>query len=217
MFSLICAWIYGWVNNREAGDLRRHRSHYDVTIMCSVCSNVYHQPAVRLEWRQLPQSPLPKPEHISTQRRNRRYNRWYVGTDMQFHPSLYLSMLGLNLIRVDERGPKSSLTACKMSMFSTTTWLTHPIDSSIWLKIFNLCFNELCCLMDGDKICNDYHILQIWINNIPFRYLPLNSTDAAGHPDFLLSCKRYLWNTQVFLSWNSQGSMTIASCNSFIR
>ena len=33
MFSLICAWINGWVNNREAGDLRRHRSHYDVTVM----------------------------------------------------------------------------------------------------------------------------------------------------------------------------------------
>ena len=25
MFSLSCAWINGWVNNSEAGDLRRHR------------------------------------------------------------------------------------------------------------------------------------------------------------------------------------------------
>ena len=33
MFSLICAWINGWVNNGEAGDLRRHRAHYDVTLM----------------------------------------------------------------------------------------------------------------------------------------------------------------------------------------
>ena len=43
MFSLICAWIngwvnnreagYSWVNNREAGDLRRHRAHYYVTVM----------------------------------------------------------------------------------------------------------------------------------------------------------------------------------------
>ena len=32
MFSLICA----WANNREAGDLRRHHAHYDVTVMCSV-------------------------------------------------------------------------------------------------------------------------------------------------------------------------------------
>ena len=30
MFSLIYAWINGWVNNGDAGDLRRHRVHYDV-------------------------------------------------------------------------------------------------------------------------------------------------------------------------------------------
>ena len=33
MFSLICAWINDWVNNRETGDLRRHRVHYDVIVM----------------------------------------------------------------------------------------------------------------------------------------------------------------------------------------
>ena len=32
VFSLICTWINCWVNNREAGDLRRHRAHYDVTV-----------------------------------------------------------------------------------------------------------------------------------------------------------------------------------------
>ena len=33
MFSLIYVWINGWVNNREAGDLRPHRAHYDVIVM----------------------------------------------------------------------------------------------------------------------------------------------------------------------------------------
>ena len=32
-FSLICVWINSWVNNREAGDLRRYRAHYDVIVM----------------------------------------------------------------------------------------------------------------------------------------------------------------------------------------
>ena len=36
MFSSICAWLYGWVNNHKAGDLKRHRAHYDVTIMNKV-------------------------------------------------------------------------------------------------------------------------------------------------------------------------------------
>ena len=33
LFSLICTWINGWVNNHKAGDLRRHSAHYSVTVM----------------------------------------------------------------------------------------------------------------------------------------------------------------------------------------
>ena len=33
MFSFRCVWINDWVNNREAGDLRRHRGHHDVNVM----------------------------------------------------------------------------------------------------------------------------------------------------------------------------------------
>ena len=33
MFTLICTRINGWVNNREAGDLRHYRTHYDVIVM----------------------------------------------------------------------------------------------------------------------------------------------------------------------------------------
>ena len=36
MFPLICTRINGWVNNGEAYDLWRHRSHYDVTAMIQV-------------------------------------------------------------------------------------------------------------------------------------------------------------------------------------
>ena len=30
---LICAWTNSWVNNQDAGDLRRHRTHHDVIVM----------------------------------------------------------------------------------------------------------------------------------------------------------------------------------------
>ena len=33
MFTLICARTNDWANNRNAGDLRRHRAHHDVTVM----------------------------------------------------------------------------------------------------------------------------------------------------------------------------------------
>ena len=36
--TLACAWIYSWANNREDGDLRRHRAHYDVNVMYKLLS-----------------------------------------------------------------------------------------------------------------------------------------------------------------------------------
>ena len=35
IFSLICAWTNGCANSRDAGDLRRHCAHYEVTVMGS--------------------------------------------------------------------------------------------------------------------------------------------------------------------------------------
>ena len=36
MFTFIYAWISGWVNNRDASDLRRRRTHYDIIVMVSL-------------------------------------------------------------------------------------------------------------------------------------------------------------------------------------
>ena len=33
IFSFMCVWINGWVNNRKAGDLRCCHAHYDVSVM----------------------------------------------------------------------------------------------------------------------------------------------------------------------------------------
>ena len=40
MFSLICAWINRWVNNGEAGDFRRYRTHCDVIVMSTMFSTM---------------------------------------------------------------------------------------------------------------------------------------------------------------------------------
>ena len=48
----ICACINGWVvNNRKAGDLRRHHAHYDVTVMsmgklANICLGVVYHDAI---------------------------------------------------------------------------------------------------------------------------------------------------------------------------
>ena len=45
--ALICTWIKGWVNNREAVGLRRRRAHYDVTVMVNPS-------AARSWWAEVP-------------------------------------------------------------------------------------------------------------------------------------------------------------------
>ena len=40
VFSLICTRINGWVNNGEAGDLRRYRAHCDVIVMIGIKANL---------------------------------------------------------------------------------------------------------------------------------------------------------------------------------
>ena len=49
MYSLICDWINSWVNNHEGGDLRRHRVHYDVILMCSLCQFYWQTVIVRCQ------------------------------------------------------------------------------------------------------------------------------------------------------------------------
>ena len=55
MFSLICIWTNGWVNNCHADELRLHRAHYDVIVMvrlpdykCCEIDDIIHE--CRLGW-----------------------------------------------------------------------------------------------------------------------------------------------------------------------
>ena len=42
VFFDLCLKKNGWVNNREAGDLRRHRAYYDVIVMNMMFHAVLH-------------------------------------------------------------------------------------------------------------------------------------------------------------------------------
>ena len=49
MFSLICVWINGCVNNRKAGDLRRYCAHYDVIVMWQVSPHLICDDTCRIK------------------------------------------------------------------------------------------------------------------------------------------------------------------------
>ena len=76
MFTLICARINGWVNNRETGDLRRYRGHYDVTVM--KCDSDESRCTIGLVFFGLPS-------------RNHHYlPRWSCIISLNGKPSMYL-------------------------------------------------------------------------------------------------------------------------------
>ena len=49
MFSLFCAWTNSWANNENTCDLRRHRAHYDVTLMLKTI-DITQQTCVQIYW-----------------------------------------------------------------------------------------------------------------------------------------------------------------------
>ena len=75
MFSLICTRINGWVNNGEAGDLKRHRVHYVVTVMIPIeisLKFVFNGPINNIlamvqimAWRRPGDKPLSEPRMVS--------------------------------------------------------------------------------------------------------------------------------------------------------
>ena len=50
ILSLICAWTNSWANNRDAGDLRRHRTQYDVTVMITEITENSSSLRLRMSW-----------------------------------------------------------------------------------------------------------------------------------------------------------------------
>ena len=53
VFSLICVWINDWLNNHEAGDLRRYRAHYDVIAMCACHCSFHRKQTILSLWSRL--------------------------------------------------------------------------------------------------------------------------------------------------------------------
>ena len=79
MFSWLCAWINGWVNNDEAGDLRRHRAHYGVIVMLKP-NRTYVNTYVRCSWYLLRKCYVMN----LFQKRNDGYPRYKI-TDNELH------------------------------------------------------------------------------------------------------------------------------------
>ena len=90
MVSLICAWTNGCANNQDAGDLLRHRAHYDVTLMMLAWRNSVNFSLKRVSktpkkmWYWLPISapfndlPLIHPKVLALSKHNFLLKQWAI-------------------------------------------------------------------------------------------------------------------------------------------
>ena len=100
MFSLICVWINGWVNNREAGDLRCYRAHHDVIVIrcegASVCTCAHMlinmQVILKLPYSNMYIYTDPFRIHIRTALSTYKTNNQTINTYVYTHILIHISM-----------------------------------------------------------------------------------------------------------------------------
>ena len=88
MFSLICALINDWVNNREAGDFRRYRGHYDVRVMESLKYHIWSSHVIGVLFS--------TPHHATIDLTN-----WSNSNETQHGASVTLTMLDCNSVMAE--------------------------------------------------------------------------------------------------------------------
>ena len=65
MFCLICSWKNGWLNNRDVGDLRRHRVHYYIIVIKNLAFDLQWRERIQLRMkRELNNRALRKGTHV---------------------------------------------------------------------------------------------------------------------------------------------------------
>ena len=123
MFSLICVWINGWINNREAGDLRRHRAHYDVIVMANNVRCRCMDAVVRtMEFRHQCYYCL--------------YYHMSIGTITFINCTLYVSEIAKVWYTLTWRWPFDS--------DGISSW--KGLRSALWLKTLFIMLYKRCCI-----------------------------------------------------------------------
>ena len=119
MFSLICVWINGWANNREAGDLRRYHTHYDGTvILCDMDSGKLPNGMIFLSVKRI--WDLRSPDFVTKKSYRQEYMFWCLKIHIR---QLYLSQQVCHRVLLDDIFYPSC--ACLICIMITIIFLQH--------------------------------------------------------------------------------------------
>ena len=135
MFSLVCAWKNGWVNNRDAGDLRRHRAHYDVTVMIGLTGNMQIIQLSRWWW-----SSLSAPKEIfgyltTTNLAKLEYHVYFLGCPSVVKTSLKVSLAESDSVVLTHLGRVTHIWVSKLTIIDSDTGLSPDRRQAIiWIN-----------------------------------------------------------------------------------
>ena len=154
IFSLISARINGWVNNGEAGDFRRHRAHYDVTVMQNDYDHGEH-----------------KHDHIFNRKNQGNYNQFItvtsivtVATDVYQTPkegmwaNIYQMQI-LNTLRPRQNGRRFPDDIFKYIFLNENVWISLKISLKCIPKVrinnIPALFHIMACRLAGANPLSD--------------------------------------------------------------
>ena len=121
MLSL--AWINGWLNNRKAGDLRRHRVHYDVSVMKCLISPTHL-------WRRCQTDSIP-PWGTSLMRKRLPESR--LGTWRHFQIQLKKTVFKFKFLMTDADVSQAPVGE-KTSLILAIALGAMPLPEPVWLS-----------------------------------------------------------------------------------
>ena len=143
MFSLICIWINSWVNNREAGDLRCYRAHYDVTVtadttvLIDIGIDKWHSGLT----------------HYASLSHHMASKSWVI---IGSNNGLFTSLFDAKSL------PETKLTYCKLhSQEQTSMKFSIKWNTISWKCIWVKC---ICCLQ------KDNHLVQVPVSGLVMPY-----------------------------------------------
>ena len=178
MFSLICAWTNGWVNNRDAGGLRRNRAQYDVTarqtdnMRCLILGIVPHS-RICLIWKYIKLA---------------LFGTWFIHyNNVTWASRLFRSPINLLFIQYHVRSSNNetqnkifpyhcSIIALPCESTIQTLWKYILITSSLmkwrymymistyWSRVTHICVSKLTSFGSDNGLSPGRRQAIIWIN-----------------------------------------------------
>ena len=147
MFTLICVWINGCVNNREAGDLRRYCVHYGVTVMYEPIAGLDKAVQKKPSWR------LASPRKFAWKHYQTHCSDWHIINHF-LSCTINRKVHFNNVYEIVNLGDLKLSLLNKLPIFQCTVWVRWNIISI--LKMWFLYIKTLhpCETQMGIVYCN---------------------------------------------------------------